>query len=721
MKRWQRWISFSAVFSLGVAGLVLSQTRKPEAQVAPSALFYVVADTERELTRLPMKYTEIPDADEIKIGDHIAEEIASGQPLNSESDENRAIEAYVQSVGKRLASNAHRKLPYKFHYIPEPYFVNAFAIPGGHVYMGAGLLALMENEDELAAVLGHEIEHIDHRHCAERLQTEAALRKIPLGQMLSLPVELFQAGYSKDQESEADREGTRLAVLSGYSPDGAVQLFTTFQKMEEEIEGKRKASPEDEISEVAVQILTGYFRSHPPSIDRAAQIRELIRQEKWTPGPVTPLAVRYIFLGHKAEDLVAAGRYDKALEAAGTALQLHPGYPPALIAQGKASCAKQDFAKAAAAYKELLDQRRSEADSIRAFADERASAALNARRFEDAGKFASFSLQLQPDNPHSLKLLAEVKLETNDVATALEIGHKLQELYPTSGEELLETVNRIGREAFESRNYNRAALFAGYSTGLSRAIEPDMQVELARSQFMLADFAASAESYRKLIDADIGDEVGLLPALLSGYADALGSTSRRADAAREFQAAVRPAKGVTAEMAARTHIEEAGLRVMANDDSMARPLAEGQGSFAPELSARLAWWYYRAGRYDEAVGVLHHFLSQRPGDAGLQTTLGWVQLEQNNPAEAVHRFEIYLSDASERVAVQAGQAIARWRLGQKDQAMAQYEQLSKAGPEWNNLTWVRAIYGPVAAESMQEMSVEEQRRIEARKLLVRKR
>lgn len=721
MKRWHRWISFAAVFSLGVAGLVLSQTRKPEAQVAPTALFYVVADTERELTRLPMKYTEIPDADEIKIGDRIAREIASGEPENSQSDENRAIESYVQSVGKRLAKNAHRKLPYKFHYIPEPYFVNAFAIPGGHVYMGAGLLALMENEDELAAVLGHEIEHIDHRHCAERLQTEAALRKIPLGQMLSLPVELFQAGYSKDQESEADREGTRLAVLSGYSPDGAVQVFTTFQKMEEEIEGKRKASPEDEISGVAVQILTGYFRSHPPSVDRVAQIRELIRDEKWTPGPVTPLAVRYIFLGHKAEDLVAAGRYDKALEAAGTALQLHPGYSPALIAQGKASCAKQDFAKAAAAYKELLDQRRSEADSIRAFADERASAAMNARHFEDAGKFASFSLQLQPDNPHSLKLLAEVKLETNDVTTALGIGHKLQELYPTSGEELLGTVNRIGREAFESRNYNRAALFAGYSTRFSAALEPDMQDELARSQFLLADFGGAAESYRRLVDAEIRDDLALPPSLLSAYADALGSTTRRADAAREFRSAVGSAKGVTPEIAVRMRMEQAGLMVIGKDDSMAKLLAEGQGSFAPELAARLGWWYYRAGRYEEADKLLQHFLSQRPGDAGLQTTLGWVQLEQNKPAEALHRFEFYVSNPVESVPVEAGQAISRWRLDQKDAAMAQYEQLSKAGPEWNNLTWVRALYGPVAAESMQEMSAEEQRRIEARKLPARKR
>ena len=122
-------------------------------------------------------------------------------------------------VGRSWPRDAHRKLPYKFHYIPDPIFINAFALPGGHVYVGAGLLELMDSEDELAAVLGHEIEHIDHYHCAERVQREQALRKIPLGGLVALPVEVFEAGYSKDQELEADREGTRLAVEAGYSAE----------------------------------------------------------------------------------------------------------------------------------------------------------------------------------------------------------------------------------------------------------------------------------------------------------------------------------------------------------------------------------------------------------------------------------------------------------------------------------------------------------------------
>src|SRR5438309_10241930 len=106
--------------------------------------------------------------------------------------------------------------------------VNAFALPGGHVFVGGGLLRFMDTEDQLAAVLGHEVEHIDHYHCAERVQVEARLRGIPLSGLIDLPIKFFQQGYTKEQELEADREGTTLAVMAGYSAEGAIRMFETF-------------------------------------------------------------------------------------------------------------------------------------------------------------------------------------------------------------------------------------------------------------------------------------------------------------------------------------------------------------------------------------------------------------------------------------------------------------------------------------------------------------
>lgn len=105
---------------------------------------------------------------------------------------------------------------------------NAFALPGGHVAIGRDLLRLMESEDELAAVIGHEMAHVDLRHCIERLQYELTARKAGLDVVYivtSIPIVLFHAGYSKNQEIDADRIGLQYAVAEGYSPWGAINLF----------------------------------------------------------------------------------------------------------------------------------------------------------------------------------------------------------------------------------------------------------------------------------------------------------------------------------------------------------------------------------------------------------------------------------------------------------------------------------------------------------------
>ncbi len=127
------------------------------------------------------------------------------------------------------------------------------------------------------------MEHIDHYHCAERVQIEARLRHLQLdivGALLQIPLAVWEVGYNKDEELEADREGIRLAVLSGYSPYGAVRLFEEFGKLQKEYVIHAE-SPEDELSELAMQSLEGYFRSHPQPSERLAQANGLIAQERW--------------------------------------------------------------------------------------------------------------------------------------------------------------------------------------------------------------------------------------------------------------------------------------------------------------------------------------------------------------------------------------------------------------------------------------------------------
>ena len=272
---------FLIVLGLALAALYFSERRRDKSSVSPNAVLDIAADIQRDVTRAPMRFTRLSDEEEIKIGNELAEKYSAYD--EKLSPEEQGLEEYVAKVGRAVSSHVHRHLPYRFHLIPNRSLINAFSLPGGHVFVGEGLLDLMNSEDQLAFILGHELEHIDHYHCAERVQIEARFRKLKLGivgELVQIPLEVWEVGYSKDEELEADREGLRLAVLGGYSPYGAVSLFQKFNELHSEYVIHAK-SPEQELSEIAIQSLQGYFRSHPATSDRAAQVQRLIAEEGW--------------------------------------------------------------------------------------------------------------------------------------------------------------------------------------------------------------------------------------------------------------------------------------------------------------------------------------------------------------------------------------------------------------------------------------------------------
>ncbi len=369
----KRWITIVGVVLLGVASVVVSERRKVDVLASPAALLYLVADTEQELTRMPVSFTRMSDAEEISIGNELAH-FYDGRGERENTPEAAIVQHYLSRVGEQVARDAHRKLPYKFHYLPSVYLINAFALPGGHVYVGGGLLELMDSEDELAAVLGHEIEHIDHYHCAERVQREQALRRIPLGGLVALPIEVFEAGYSKDQELEADREGTRLAVEAGYSANGAIRMFETFGRLYDEYQGKSK-TPQEELSRVAQQTLEGYFRSHPLPSERITQVQRLISSEGWTARPERDLAVAYIFWTAKARASLDARKYPQAEQLANQSLRLRPDQPKAFQVLALARFAQANFSGAAEAYRKILEiDKTSHPEIISAYAQALAAA-----------------------------------------------------------------------------------------------------------------------------------------------------------------------------------------------------------------------------------------------------------------------------------------------------------------------------------------------------------
>jgi beta-barrel assembly-enhancing protease len=275
-------LAFAIVVILGAVAIYFSQRRPDSTPVSATTVVNTIADVQRDVTRVPMHLTRLSDEQEVAVGRELATRYAAD--ASSFTPEQKALEAYVRAVGARVAANARRKLPYEFHLVPSTDLMNAFALPGGQVFVGEGLLDLMTTEDELANVLGHEIEHIDHHHAAERVQVETQLRRLHLGavgELAQIPFSVWQIGYNKDQEMEADREGIRLAVRSGYSPYGAVRLFERFAQLHDEYVIHAR-TPGQELSQLAIQSITGYFRSHPQPSERITQANRVIAEERWT-------------------------------------------------------------------------------------------------------------------------------------------------------------------------------------------------------------------------------------------------------------------------------------------------------------------------------------------------------------------------------------------------------------------------------------------------------
>lgn len=184
--------------------------------------------------------------------------------------EDDRVRVWVEAVGGRLAAHSPRRnLPYRF-YVLDSADANAFALPGGHVYVSRGLLALLNSEDELANVVGHEIGHVAARHAVRRMTVSApfaVLTGIPalLTGIVSptlaegvagagrLAGGLVLAPYGRDQEREADRVGMELAATAGWDPAGMTTFLATLEREERMRGGSRRV---------------GWLATHPATAER---------------------------------------------------------------------------------------------------------------------------------------------------------------------------------------------------------------------------------------------------------------------------------------------------------------------------------------------------------------------------------------------------------------------------------------------------------------------
>lgn len=147
----------------------------------------------------------------------------------------------VTEIGEKLAKVSDRT-DLKYHFaVVEDKEINAFTMPGGYVYINSGLLAITNNDDELACVIGHEIGHVAARHIAKKLQAQIgydilmniALRNASVRQMqqaVDVTFNLVELGYSREDELLADRLGAKYAYKAGYDP---MAMITFLKKLKE--------------------------------------------------------------------------------------------------------------------------------------------------------------------------------------------------------------------------------------------------------------------------------------------------------------------------------------------------------------------------------------------------------------------------------------------------------------------------------------------------------
>ena len=176
--------------------------------------------------------TGVDEKDEIAMGREIAGRMLGAAPLVADPE----LQAYVNRVGRWVASQTERPdLPWHFGVL-DTSTINAFAAPGGYVLITRGLYDILDNEAQLAGVLGHEIGHIVRRHHITVMQKSAALsagtklaqrddRAQILNNMIGTGAEVFARRLDKSAEFEADAIGVVLAARAGYSPYGLVDVL----------------------------------------------------------------------------------------------------------------------------------------------------------------------------------------------------------------------------------------------------------------------------------------------------------------------------------------------------------------------------------------------------------------------------------------------------------------------------------------------------------------
>lgn len=209
----------------------------------------------------------IDTATEVQMGLETDKGIRQEYPVYPDPE----LAAYVSGVGARVAENSERTdVKYTFTVLDTD-VVNAFAAPGGYVYVTTGLLRAADDEAELAGVLAHEVGHVIGRHAVRQIQQAMGVQvaaQLLLGdhdnqawqQLSGLGAQLFMMKHSREHEFQADQFGVKYAIAAGYDPNGIVDFFETLTSLY----GSGPSGVE------------GWFATHPATEERIARAQQEI-------------------------------------------------------------------------------------------------------------------------------------------------------------------------------------------------------------------------------------------------------------------------------------------------------------------------------------------------------------------------------------------------------------------------------------------------------------
>jgi predicted Zn-dependent protease len=211
----------------------------------------------------------VSESQEIQMGQEASKEVAQSIGLYKDA----AVESYVSDLGKRMAAASERpNLPWEFHVVDDA-SVNAFALPGGFIYVTRGLMTSINDEAELATVVGHEIGHVTNRHSVQQI-SKAQLAQLGLGigsilssdiakfgQLASAGLSILFLKYSRDAENQADQAGFRYALNQNYDVREMTKVFETLDRISQGSEGGK---------------LPEWLATHPSPCNRIEHIQKML-------------------------------------------------------------------------------------------------------------------------------------------------------------------------------------------------------------------------------------------------------------------------------------------------------------------------------------------------------------------------------------------------------------------------------------------------------------